>query len=303
MKVLLTGANGQVGWEIVQRATNHQLLTLAHSELDITDSQAVQHTAEESGADIVINAAAYTAVDKAEQEPDLAFAVNRDGPANLAATCAQLGIPLLHLSTDYVFDGSKAGAYCECDPAAPLGVYGYSKWQGEQAVRQKLTAHVILRVSWIFGSHGRNFVKTILRLAKAQKQLRIVADRHGCPTYAGDIADIVLLLAEHVVNGSSLVSFPGAGKDSCWGTYHYCGVPATTWHGFAHNIVDVARRYGPLQVEEIVPITTVDYPTPAVRPVNSVLACQQLQERFAIKPRPWRDGLEKTLRMISAESL
>lgn len=303
MKVLLTGANGQVGWEIVQRATNHQLLALTHSELDITDSQAVQPAVKESGADIVINAAAYTAVDQAEQETDLAFAVNRDGPANLAATCAQLGIPLLHLSTDYVFDGSKAGAYRENDPVAPLGVYGDSKWQGEEAVRQRLAAHLILRVSWIFGSHGRNFVKTMLRLAKERKQLQVVADQHGCPTYAGDIADVVLRLAEHVVKGSSFDSIPGRNKNSCWGTYHYCGVPATTWHGFAQTIIDVARMHGPLQVEEIVPITTVDYPTPAVRPVNSELACQQLQERFAIKRRPWRDGLETTLRMVSAGSL
>ncbi len=303
MKVLLTGANGQVGWEIVRRATNHQLLALTHRELDITHSQVVQHTVKESGADIVINAAAYTAVDQAEQEPDMAFAVNRDGPANLAATCAQLGIPLLHLSTDYVFDGSKAGAYHEDDPVAPLGVYGDSKWQGEEAVRQRLAAHLILRVSWIFGSHGRNFVKTMLRLAKERKQLRVVADQYGCPTYAGDIADVVLRLAERVVQDSSFGAISGKNKNSYWGTYHYCGVPATTWHGFAQTIIDIGRMHSPLQVEEIIPIATIDYPTPAVRPVNSVLACQQLQERFAIKPCPWRDGLEATLRMISAESL
>jgi dTDP-4-dehydrorhamnose reductase len=303
MKVLLTGANGQVGWEIVRRATNHQLLALTHRELDITHSQVVQHTVKESGADIVINAAAYTAVDQAEQEPDMAFAVNRDGPANLAATCAQLGIPLLHLSTDYVFDGSKAGAYYEDDPVAPLGVYGDSKWQGEESVRQRLAAHLILRVSWIFGSHGRNFVKTMLRLAKERKQLRVVADQYGCPTYAGDIADVVLRLAERVVQDSSFGAISGKNKNSYWGTYHYCGVPATTWHGFAKTIIDIGRMHSPLQVEEIVPISTIDYPTPAARPVNSVLACQQLQERFAIKPCPWRDGLEATLRMIAAESL
>lgn len=290
MKILLTGANGQVGWEVARRAPalGQELIALDRCGLDISDAGAVAQILESSGADLVINAAAYTAVDRAEQEPELAYAVNRDGPACLAAACARLGIALLHLSTDYVFDGSKPGPYREADPVAPLGVYGGSKWAGEEAVRGVLAAHLILRVSWVFGPHGHNFVKTILRLARERDTLRVVADQHGCPTCAPDIADVLLALAGRI----------GAGQELAWGTYHYCGAPATTWHGFAQAIVDLARAHEPLRVREVIPIATADYPTPAARPVNSVLECDRFTDCFGIVPRPWLAGLEMMLKSL-----
>ncbi len=291
MKLLLVGAKGQVGQEVALRAmtAGHRLLALDYAELDITDPQAVERTVSEYGPEAIINAAAYTAVDKAEQEPAPAFAVNRDGPAYLAANCARLGIPLLHISTDYIFDGGKPAPYLEDDPAAPLGVYGLSKWEGEQAVRRALSNHIILRVSWLFGIHGHNFVKTILRLARERDELRVVADQQGCPTYAGDIAAVLLALVDRIATA----------RDLAWGTYHYCGTPATTWCDFARSIVELAGAYQALKVSEIVPITSADYPTPAARPANSVLDCSRFRECFGIEPHSWRRGLETMLKSLN----
>jgi dTDP-4-dehydrorhamnose reductase len=236
--------------------------------------------------DVAINAAAYTAVDRAEQEPALAFAVNRDGPAHLAAACARSNIPLLHISTDYVYDGAKIDPYVEDDPTTPLGVYGASKLAGDEAVRRLLPRHLILRVSWVFGIHGHNFVKTILRLARERQELRVVADQYGGPTFAGDIADTLLDLAGRIAEIDA--------RDA-WGVYHYCGEPVTTWHGFASAIIELARARESLPVKTVTAITTTDYPTPAARPVNSVLDCAKLAARFGIRPRPWRAGLEALL--------
>lgn len=288
MRIIIIGAQGQVGWELTRRAPalGHDVLAWDVAELDITDAAAVDRQLAASGGEVVINAAAYTAVDKAEQEPELAFAVNRDGPAHLAAACARLNIPLLHISTDYVYDGRKPGPYVENDTVTPLGVYGASKLAGDEAVRRLLRRHLILRVSWVFGIHGHNFVKTILRLAREREELRVVADQYGCPTFAGDIADTLLELAGR-----------GAEIDAndAWGVYHYCGEPATTWHGFASAIVELARARESLPVKTVTAITTADYPTPAARPANSVLDCARLAARLGIQPRPWRVGLEALL--------
>lgn len=288
MRIIVIGAQGQVGWELTRRATelDHDVLAWDQAELDITDAAAVDHALDASSANLVINAAAYTAVDKAEQEPERAFAVNRDGPAHLAAACARLNIPLLHISTDYVYDGAKIDPYVETDPTAPLGVYGASKLAGDEAVRRLLSRHLILRVSWVFGVQGHNFVKTILRLAREREALRVVADQYGCPTYAGDIADTLLELAGRIGEIDA---------NDAWGIYHYCGEPATTWRGFASAIVDMAREYEPLRAQSVIPIATADYPTPAARPANSTLDCAKLAARFAIRPRPWREGLKRVV--------
>ena len=187
MRVLIPGSNGQVGRELVAWAAQHgvEAIGLTRVDLDLTDASVVEAVVHAHRPDAVVNAAAYTAVDRAESEPDVAFAVNRDGPAALAATCADLGIPLVHFSTDYVFDGTKSEPYVEDDPVAPLGVYGQSKWVGEEAVRTALDHHLILRVSWVFSRHGGNFVKTMLRLGREREALRVVADQHGGPTPAG----------------------------------------------------------------------------------------------------------------------
>jgi dTDP-4-dehydrorhamnose reductase len=288
MRIIVIGARGQVGWELNRRATllGHDVLAWDVAELDITAAAAVDQALDASGADVAINAAAYTAVDKAEQEPERAFAVNRDGPAHLAAACARSNIPLLHISTDYVFDGRKAVPYNEDDPPAPLGVYGWSKQEGDEAVRRLWSRHLILRVSWVFGAHGHNFVKTILRLAREREELRVVADQWGCPTYAGDIADVLLELVGRMAEIDA--------RDA-WDTYHYCGEPATTWHGFASAIIEQARARESLQVRAVTAITTADYPTPTARPANSVLDSTRLTARFGIRPRPWREGLEAML--------
>lgn len=285
MRILLTGANGQVGWELVQRAAGRELIACDRNGLDITDAQAVSHAFAASRPQLVINAAAYTAVDRAEQEPEQALAVNRDGPAQLAAACAKLGIPLFHISTDYVFDGTQERPYRETDPPAPLGVYGRSKWAGEEAVRHALPAHLIIRVSWVFGRHGHNFVKTIRRLARERTELKVVADQRGCPTCAGDIADVLWLLADRIAAGQTMV----------WGTYHYGGAPPTTWYDFARTIVELAGNREPLAVQTVSAITTAEYPVAAPRPMNSVLDCQLIRNTFGVAPRPWRAGLEVVL--------
>jgi dTDP-4-dehydrorhamnose reductase len=299
MKILVTGANGQVGWALTQQGSSqHEILALDHNGLDITDPIAVQKTVENNKPDVVINAAAYTAVDKAEQEPELAFAVNRDGPRHLATACAHVQIPLVHISTDYVFDGRKTDPYREDDPIAPLGVYGRSKWEGEEVVRQNLPIHIILRVSWVFGDHGHNFVKTMLRLAREREQLRVVADQHGCPTYAGQIAAVLLNLAEQSAPRKRRSGQQTEPVRAHWGTYHYSGAPATTWHGFAEAIIAKARAYETLSVNDVVPITTEDFPTPAVRPANSMLDGSLLKERFDIDPGNWQAGLETMLQAL-----
>jgi len=291
MKLLVTGAGGQLATELVRQAGVHQIIALARTELNIADVAAVFKAVENIAPDAVVNAAAYTAVDRAESEAKIAFATNRDGPAHLATACAAQGIPLVHVSTDYVFDGTKAGAYTEQDSVAPLGVYGLSKAEGEAAVRIALPEHIILRASWIFSAHGNNFVKTMLRLAGERDELRVVADQQGCPTAAGDLAAAILAMLP--------VAVAHRGRGERWGTYHFCQPEATTWHGFAEAIIDLARAAGSrVRVRSIVPITTADYPTPARRPANSVLDCAKLTSVFGIQPRPWRVSLHEVIQEL-----
>lgn len=288
MTLLILGADGQVGSEICRaaRKKNQEIIALNRQKLDITDLQKVIDTIIQIKPSVVVNAAAYTLVDKAETESEKAFAVNHQGPKILAEVCVAYDIPLIHLSTDYVFNGKKTSAYNEQDSVDPIGVYAASKWLGEQAVRGGLPKHIILRVSWVFGSVGNNFVKTILRLAKEREELKIVADQHGCPTYAADIADAVLQVIEKIKNATTPVA---------WGTYHYVGQSATTWFDFAVKIISLAKQNQELKVKHILPITTADYPTLAVRPANSELNCQKIREAFAVKQQEWKIGLEKMI--------
>ena len=237
---------------------------------------------------MVINAAAYTAVDRAESEPNIAFMVNRDSPANLAAACADAGIPLVHISTDYVFDGQKPNPYIESDRVSPLGVYGKSKAAGESEIRAHLKEHIILRTAWVYGNHGHNFVKTMLRLGKVREMLRVVNDQVGCPTYAADIAETILRLASIYCEENSI----------SWGTYHYCGKGITTWHGFAQTIFEIAKNYDSFDLKKIVPITTEEYPLPAKRPANSALDCESISNKFGIYPKPWQDSLLAMIKQL-----
>ncbi|HLJ62714.1 MAG TPA: dTDP-4-dehydrorhamnose reductase [Stellaceae bacterium] len=279
--ILVTGAAGQVGSEL-RRApwpAGFRVTGFTRSELDVTRKGALRAAVEPLAPSLIVNAAAYTAVDKAESEPQRALAGNRDAVANLAELCRDLGIPLLHLSTDYVFDGTKDGAYREDDAIAPLSVYGRSKAEGEEVLRRVLARHIILRTSWVFGLTGSNFVKTMLRLGAERDTLAIVADQRGCPTAAADIARTIALLAARVLR-----------DEGPWGTYHYAGTPAVTWHGFAEAIFDVsAAPGGKRPILRAIP--TSDYPTAARRPLNSVLDCAKIGAHFGVRPAPWKAAL------------
>ncbi|OZY87683.1 dTDP-4-dehydrorhamnose reductase [Cellvibrio mixtus] len=286
MKILVTGANGQVGYCLQQqlREQGWDFVALTRTELDISDSVAVNSAVAQYQPDIIINAAAYTAVDKAEQEQALAYAINRDGPANLARAAKDNGAAILHISTDYVFAGDATGTYSENDPTAPQGVYGKSKLEGEEAVAAINDKHIILRTAWVFGEHGNNFVKTMIRLGNSRDTLGIVADQEGGPTYAGDIANALLSIAKHYATGNT----------TPWGTYHYAGLPHISWFGFAQHIfaqVEKAALYNKA-IPQLNAITTADYPTPAKRPANSKLDCSKLENAFGIAPSDWQSALK-----------
>jgi dTDP-4-dehydrorhamnose reductase len=295
MRILLTGANGQVGWELSNRGRQRglEILALDRSGLDITNPASVSKEVNRAGVSLVVNAAGYTAVDQAESEPELAFAVNRNGPAYLASACERAGIPLVHISTDFVFDGQKQGAYLETDSVSPLSVYGKSKAAGEGAVREHLPEHLILRTSWVYGVHGHNFVKTMLRLGREREVVQVVDDQYGCPTYAADLAETIVKIAARLLKGGQIH----------WGTYHYCGKGVTTWHALAEEIFRLARDYASLKVKRVEPISTSEYPTPAKRPANSILDCSVLESTFNIHPQPWAESLAQMLDLLfSAEN-
>ena len=290
--VLVIGCRGQIGRELVeaQPCAGLSPIGLGHDDLDVTDRDAVRHVVERYRPTLIINAAAYTAVDRAELEPDAAFAVNADGPAHLAEAAAAAGVPLVHLSTDYVFDGAKPAAYSEDDAVRPLGVYGASKAAGERAIRERLDRHVILRTSWVFGIYGANFVKTMLRLGRERDRLDVVADQWGCPTGAADIAEAIFGIAHQ------LLITP---RTNAWGTYHFAGRGSTNWCGFAQAIFERAE---PLwgRRPEVTPIATADYPTPARRPATSILDCTRFERTFALPRRPWTERLDTVVRSLLA---
>lgn len=283
MSILVLGAGGQVGAALRWRAMarGQSVIGLKHDELDITVADAVRRTVADLRPEIVINCAAHTAVDQAESEPERAMAINGEGAGNVALSCALASVPLIHLSTDYVFDGSRTGAYREDDPVAPATVYGRTKLAGEKAVFDAWGKHVILCTSWVFGAMGSNFVKTMLRLAASgQTPLRVVDDQIGGPTPADAIADACLDIGDHV-RRSDIVP---------WGTYHFAGAPTVSWHGFARAIL--AHRPG-LEIE---PCTTEDFPRPAPRPANSVLDCGRIRAAFGIEQPDWTIHLARLLR-------
>ena len=284
MKVLVTGSNGQVGYCLVQqlRQQNADFLALDRDQLDITQRQAVWQTVSDYRPDVIINAAAHTAVDKAESEAEQAFAINRDGAAYLAEAAQQIGAAMLHISTDYVFDGQATQPYTETDATAPQGVYGHSKLAGEQAVLAACSRSIILRTAWVFGEHGHNFVKTMLRLGRERDSLGIVSDQHGAPTYAGDIAAALLHIAHHITQG----------KPTEYGIYHFSGKPYVSWYQFAEAIFQQAQQQGILaNTPQLIAIATPDYPTPAKRPANSCLQLDKIQQAFGISPSDWQQAL------------
>jgi len=280
MKVLIVGCYGQVGSELMALALSYGVKAVGfdHDTLDITCEKAVQGCMQAETPDVVINAAAYTAVDKAENDAAMAKSVNATGVGYLAEACAQADIPLVHISTDYVFDGSKEQAYVEEDRVSPLGVYGASKLEGEVLVQSICEKYYILRTSWVFSAHGNNFVKTMLRLASEREELGVVADQRGKPTSAHEISRVIYAML--------------TSKKEAWGTYHLAQPDVANWHDFATVIFEEAAKQGmKLKVATVNALTTADYPTPAKRPANSELNCNLLEKTFGIKIKPWCESL------------
>ena len=285
-RILLTGGSGQVGRCLIDIAPpGWEIVAPSHAEMDIADPAQVEAALAAGGFTAVVGSAAYTAVDKAEDDVAACWRANALGPAVLAGAAARAGVPIVHLSTDYVFDGSKTGPYIEDDPVAPLGVYGASKEGGEQAVRAASPRHVILRTAWVVSPYGSNFVKTMLRLGAERPLLRIVGDQRGCPTCAPDIAgtlvDVLARLAQ-----------PNAPT----GTYHFVNEGEASWFELAQAVFDMAGLAPSPRLEAI---ATADYPTRARRPANSRLSTAKLQRDFGVAPRPWRTALRETVERLA----
>ncbi|MEZ0192989.1 dTDP-4-dehydrorhamnose reductase [Pseudomonas qingdaonensis] len=286
MKILITGRNGQLAQALQQRLAGlGQVHVLGREQLDLAESERIRQVVRELSPDLLVNAAAYTAVDQAENEPALAFAINATAPGVLAEEAARLGVPLLHYSTDYVFDGSKATPYTEDDAPNPLSVYGRSKLAGEQAIHAVGGAHLTLRTSWVYSLHGRNFLLTMQRLLQEKPQLRVVADQIGAPTWAGSLAASTLALIQRWQ----------AGQAGAWGTYHMTAQGQTSWFGFAQAIGEHLKAQG-RPCAQLLPIPSSEYPTPAQRPLNSRLDCSRLRQQWQVEQPDWRQALIECLK-------
>jgi dTDP-4-dehydrorhamnose reductase len=294
LKTLILGRTGQLGWALERRAAGlGDVVAFGRRDLDLANPKAVADRIAAIRPDVVFNAAAYTAVDRAESERDLAFSLNAGVPETLAAVCAVQGALLIHYSTDYVFDGLKAGAYLESDPTAPVNVYGASKLAGEQAIMASRCAAVVLRTAWVYGDHGNNFAKTILRLATERDRLAVVADQHGTPTWAGRLADVSC----RIIAQATASPDPVGWLDERRGVYHASGSGATTWAEYARLLISTAEglpRLGPrllVRSGQVESIPSTAYPTPAARPANSLLDSRRLGATFGYPMPDWREDV------------
>ncbi|RQO76840.1 dTDP-4-dehydrorhamnose reductase [Aquitalea sp. FJL05] len=292
-RILITGSNGQVGFELQRSlAMLGECICLNRQQLDLANTAQIASVLDHYQPNIIVNPAAYTAVDKAESETDLAHRINTAAPAAMAEWAAQHHALLLHYSTDYVFDGNKVDSYKEDDATNPQSVYGLSKWQGEQAIRASAANHIILRTSWVVGAHGNNFLKTIMRLAHERDSLNVVADQIGAPTPAALIADV----SAHIIK-----QWQGQQDSTLLGTYHLSSNGNTSWHGYAQYLLTLAERYGltlQLQPENLHDISSSAYPTPAKRPSNSRLNCSKIEQNFGLAMPTWQSGVEHVFQQI-----
>lgn len=289
MRILLTGANGQLGHELQRRlAPLGSVVACTRAACDLERPEQIREVVRRAAPDLIINPAAYTAVDRAESEPGRAEAVNRDAVAVLAEEAKRLGATIVHYSTDYVFDGAKAGWYVEADAAAPLGVYGRTKWEGEEVLRASGVSHLILRTSWVVGTHGANFARTMLRLAATHETVRVVADQVGAPTSTALIGEVTVALLRQMEAGT-------AGSPA--GTYHLAAAGETSWHGYA-QVVFAAAGLDPSRVH---PITTAEYPTAARRPANSRLDTTRLRSALGIALPDWTVGVREVVRALHVQ--
>ena len=285
--ILVIGKIGQVGWELRRTlAPLGQIIAIDFPEIDLTDGNSITKWVRETRPGIVINAAAYTAVDKAESEPEKCRQINGVAPGVLAEEAKKLSAWFVHYSTDYVFDGTKATAYTEQDAPNPLSEYGRSKLAGDQAVMQVDGQHMIFRLCWVYGARGQNFMLTIMRLAREREKLRIVSDQIGCPTWSRMIAQTTTLAVQQVLKTADSARFKGV--------YHLAASGHTSWHGFAEAIVELMPAAG-RKCQQVEAITTLEYPLPARRPTRSVLSCEKLQRTFSLSLPDWKDSLKQVL--------
>ena len=285
MRLLIAGWQGQVAHALVEIAPGQPDVTacaVGRPALDICEVRSIERALGDTRPDIVINTAAYTAVDKAEAESERAFALNCEGARLLATAAAKRGVPIIHLSTDYVFDGTKASPYLESDAVAPTTVYGRSKLEGEEAVKAANPRHVILRTAWVYSPFGRNFVKTVLAQARETGNLRVVTDQRGSPTYAPHLVEAILAVARRATDTKS--------GEASWGVYNAAGAGTATWHEMAQQVLREARDLNGAEVP-IEPIGTADYPTNSRRPANSQLDCGKLEREFGIRLPHWKEGV------------
>jgi dTDP-4-dehydrorhamnose reductase len=288
--ILVIGRIGQVGWELRRAlAPLARIVAVDFPEIDLTDGTSIRKWVRDTAPQVVINAAAYTAVDKAESEPERCHQINGLAPGILAEEAKKTGALLVHYSTDYIFDGTKTTPYTEDDPAKPMGAYGRSKLAGDEAIRQVDGDHLIFRLCWVYGARGQNFMLTIMRLAREREKLRIVSDQVGCPTWSRMIAETTGLALARVLAARE----PGAFK----GTYHLASAGQTSWHGFAQAIVRLMPEEGK-QCKVIEAITTPEYPLPAKRPAYSVLSCEKLERTFGLRLPQWEESLTQVLEKI-----
>lgn len=293
-RILVTGAGGMTGSEVSDQAAaaGWMVRPLSHADADVTDARALREVTRAFRPDVVVNCAAYTAVDRAESEPDIAMAVNGEGARNAARAAASVGAPILHISTDYVFNGEGRTPYTPDAKPNPLGVYGKSKLAGEIAVRVENPKHVIVRTSWAFSHRGSNFVQTMLRLGSKRDELRIVDDQTGRPTSAADLASALLTAAGAIMEKASVA-----------GTYHFANAGEVSWFEFAQGIFEEAAALGTAHTPRIVPIPTSEFPTAARRPAYSVLDTTSFSERFGVVPRGWRVALRDTIALSIGNSV
>jgi dTDP-4-dehydrorhamnose reductase len=295
-RILLTGATGQVGGELLETLKPlGEIVAPGRTEMDLANAASVREAIRAARPRWIVNPGAYTAVDKAESEPELAYAINAEAVRVMGEEARAIGAGVIHFSTDYVFEGSASAPYRETDATRPVSVYGASKLAGEKALAESGAGHTIFRTSWVYGARGKNFLLTILKLARERETLRVVADQHGAPTWSRDLAKMTAAMigrCEAEARGGELA----AGLDDVGGVYHAAGAGETTWYGFAAEAVRLQREREPgVRLAEIEAITTAEYPTPAKRPANSRMNCERLKERFGWEMLDWRDSLREVL--------
>jgi dTDP-4-dehydrorhamnose reductase len=295
-RILLTGVTGQVGGELARTLDSlGEIVAPTREELDLTNTSSIREMIRAVQPHWIVNPAAYTAVDKAESEPELAYAINAEAIRAIAEEAREIGAGVIHFSTDYVFSGEGTKPYLETDPTGPVSVYGASKLVGEEALSGSGAGHLIFRTSWVYGSTGKNFLRTILKAGRERDRLRIVADQHGAPTWSRDLARMTAHAIEQVEHHTSGNGIRNA-LSGISGIYHACGAGETTWFGFASEAVTMLREQEPgARLAELDAITTAEYPTPAKRPANSRLNCEKLAATFGWKMMDWRDSLREVI--------